>query len=576
MKKKIINIIGIILLIGTILLGCMVSYAKNATTPLTLKLVKSVNNTGYAVGDPKNTGKYIYNIISGSEENQNLYCVKAEYGATWQTAGTLDVPVTYDLEYDLQADRDLLEEQLETDPNGVVASLIDVGGGQYEQLLWIFDNMYIVGKTDKSEYLAKAGITSGVLTDEDIIAVQKVAIWKFTNGGDYNLTSGETNWLNISIDGAASYKALSKAAVENATTRSAQAETLYNYLVSSAASPENINKYATAPNYTIGQNKLTVDTEGLEKEGSETEGYDYILQTKIVNGKYITGPIKIAKTNNNQFKIDIAVTDNSGDVDYIYTNANGEEIKIQNESATIEDLVGGEGFYISTEIDSIDELNISIVTTEEKITKTLWLDKVDNVDTITLTGEQPIVEVKKVVNTETTNFIVKPFDLALRKYITAVHDKNGVEKTIPNARRLDNIDLTTLNTYTGTTALYNHRKDPVEVKDGDIVTYTLAIYNEGSKDGFATKIIDQLPTGLIWANNNANGIVTSKDSQGNPKNTYKIEWDQISLTRLASLNQITLTIQDKNEALTAYTIGNEPDYETIEIECIVATSGLNT
>ncbi|WP_304969646.1 hypothetical protein, partial [Romboutsia ilealis] len=37
-----------------------------------------------------------------------------------------------------------------------------------------------------------------------------------------------------------------------------------------------------------------------------------------------------------------------------------------------------------------------------------------------------------------------------------------------------------------TTAKYNHTKEPVQVSIGDIVTYTLRIYNEGEINGKAS------------------------------------------------------------------------------------------
>ena len=98
---------------------------------------------------------------------------------------------------------------------------------------------------------------------------------------------------------------------------------------------------------------------------------------------------------------------------------------------------------------------------------------------------------------------VKPvvFDLALRKYITGLEDKNGITKGIynkegnSNTRSLNNINTTPLQTG-DTTASYKHRKDPVVVENGDIVTYTLRVYNEGDIDGYVTEITDILPEGV--------------------------------------------------------------------------------
>ena len=82
------------------------------------------------------------------------------------------------------------------------------------------------------------------------------------------------------------------------------------------------------------------------------------------------------------------------------------------------------------------------------------------------------------------------FDLALRKYITKV---NGVD--IPTTKN-PNIDTTELDDKTATTAEYKHRKNPVTVKPGDLVTYKFSVYNEGDIDGIVTEIHDYLPVGL--------------------------------------------------------------------------------
>ena len=145
------------------------------------------------------------------------------------------------------------------------------------------------------------------------------------------------------------------------------------------------------------------------------------------------------------------------------------------------------------------------------------------------------------------------FDIALRKYITKVEDEEG--KTISISTRTPEVDewnlhkedkdfnrdgfvnqadvtllqqyiskwdlglteeekenldvngdgeinmkdLDTLQKYISwlTTATYKHRKDPVAVKTGYYVYYTLSIYNEGDADGNAIQVKDQLPAGLV-------------------------------------------------------------------------------
>ena len=134
----------------------------------------------------------------------------------------------------------------------------------------------------------------------------------------------------------------------------------------------------------------------------------------------------------------------------------------------------------------------------------------------------------------------KYFDLALRKYITQVNGENVANTRVPV------IDTTSLTT--GTTASYKHRKDPVAVTTGDKVIYNLTIYNEGQKAGRATKIEDQLPTGLVF-----NRVVS-----GN------FELDSYSETD----NLLKLKRTSNTDNLDAYN-GTTLDSETIQIECTV-------
>jgi uncharacterized repeat protein (TIGR01451 family) len=82
------------------------------------------------------------------------------------------------------------------------------------------------------------------------------------------------------------------------------------------------------------------------------------------------------------------------------------------------------------------------------------------------------------------------FDLSLRKDITKVDGQELINSREPNEV------ITSLDNETKTTAEYNHRKDPVVVENGSLVDYKISLYNEGSINGIATIVKDQLPTGL--------------------------------------------------------------------------------
>lgn len=149
--------------------------------------------------------------------------------------------------------------------------------------------------------------------------------------------------------------------------------------------------------------------------------------------------------------------------------------------------------------------------------------------------------------------------MALRKYITKVTTKEGKTTDLSSSAtttRNPSIDTATIDTeYTAT---YKHRKDPVTVKTGDIVTYNISVYNEGTKAGRVTKIVDQLPTGLKFSSLSESA-----------KNIYDATWD-------ATTNKVTFVRKSTNtENLAAYTNGNLKS-ETIEFTCEVTKKASTT
>lgn len=149
---------------------------------------------------------------------------------------------------------------------------------------------------------------------------------------------------------------------------------------------------------------------------------------------------------------------------------------------------------------------------------------------------QPIILIERLPEE------VKEFDLALRKYITKV---DGVTLTGSDSR-IPDIDENTIKTKG--TATYKHKKDPVTVKKGSIVTYNLTIYNEGDKAGRATKIVDQLPTGLKFSKVTTSGFSANYDE---------------------TTNIVTITRNSNNTTNLDEYKENNLKSETIEIECEV-------
>ena len=120
-------------------------------------------------------------------------------------------------------------------------------------------------------------------------------------------------------------------------------------------------------------------------------------------------------------------------------------------------------------------------------------------------------DVKFYTNKENTTITIvvpntkKEFDLSLRKFITEINNEK-----IANSRE-PKVDTSKLISGESTTATYNHSKEPLEVNTTDIVTYTIRVYNEGEMDGYASKVMDDIPEGAVF-------IPGEYDKEGKPTN----------------------------------------------------------
>ena len=169
---------------------------------------------------------------------------------------------------------------------------------------------------------------------------------------------------------------------------------------------------------------------------------------------------------------------------------NAEFVKDEN-GKDLEEISGKDGTAQFTNLDlgTNKEKKYYIVETEspEGYKKT---DKV-----IEVTAKENGYDLTDITSLVKVGNIKKVYDLALRKYITAVKDGSTGEETEINDR-IPKVDLKDLKSGKSTTAKYEHTKEPVLVHTTDIVTYTIQIYNEGSEDAYANVVKDDIPEGL--------------------------------------------------------------------------------
>ena len=575
--KKIFLILMGVVLTSTMFANFNISNAASDTLYVGLSRVIPGTTNGYAINDPKvvsGNGKTIWNLVSykdqsGSEyydySKTNMYCLKAGAGF-YNAGGQSDQTVrkTYTSLCDLRE-----KSVMSNNSHQYVKELAN--SDYYYKVLYIVDNLYIKGVStskDIEALLEKAGISkvegdddkyyyisdgeydyseksyvyygkldkggySYLLTGDDMVAVQQAALWHFVNRGtEYDQYESTGHWLKYTTDSGSSYKDMQGTTGgdnKELEQRAEQAVILYHYLIDSAE--KNASKYDQTTNSL--SNPITT------KSNSK-------LNTKVVGNNYVAGPIKLDKENDLTYEISLNVTDNTGKKveGYSFVNSEGNALS----EKTISELIGKE-FYISVPKTSTSKINISVNIKYKTKKATIYVDNTTN-------GDQPIVVPQIEEKEYEIPFVIVPegeFDLSLRKYITKI---DGVELK-SSSSRVPNIDTENTLDKGKETADYKHKKDPVKVKTGSIVTYNLTVYNEGDKAGYATEITDQLPTGLV-SNLKTGDVVTS--SKGNK---YTVEYDQKTNKIIFKLNK-TQTVTE----LKSYVKGTL-DRDTIEINCTV-------
>ena len=149
---------------------------------------------------------------------------------------------------------------------------------------------------------------------------------------------------------------------------------------------------------------------------------------------------------------------------------------------------------------------------------------------------------------------VEDFDLALRKFITKINGtpvevSREPQITAETMIKLANREVTTLDKL--------HTKEPLQVKTGDTVLYTIRIYNEGDAAGYAKEITDYLPEGLKLKENSD---INKKYGWTNPLGD----------------GRTIITNITAGELLDGFN-GENLTYIDVEIECeVVATQGASS
>ena len=260
--------------------------------------------------------------------------------------------------------------------------------------------------------------------------------------------------------------------------------------------------------------KLTIYNEG-QKAGRALEVVDQLPTglkfSKVVSGNFELG--SYSETGDNTLTLTRKASNTDNLLAYVEGTLSSETIEIECEVTQKPDTTNKKILtnvaWISKEYDSVSNLTITNQTKADRDSEPATKPSVnkDNMENYTgsgnkedLTdsnyyykGQQDDDDFEKLV------LIPESFDLKLIKRIVAVNNQNVPE-------RIEKVDVSKLNTIDEngklvTTGDYTLSKDPVGVKKGDIVTYTFRVYNEGTINGYAKEITEDIPEGLqfLWS-----------------------------------------------------------------------------
>ena len=405
------------------------------------------------------------------------------------------------------------------DLTGVDAEYRGIIANNYNEILWILDNMYLpkhMPATERAEMKAllfeQANITRDVLTDNDIEVAQQLALWYFTTSdvptdSPYHFEPGD--FPSIAVNGT-SLEQIDKDPDKIGEKRNSDMVKLYTYLINSAKA--NGTSYGTgdvrglkAPVVEFVKPAVTGEMTASEKIG----GVDY----------FVAGPFNFDETEGTTlpYNIEGVVLDQTDTEIATYKLLDTNKTEIAGGKIT-EDLLG-QDFYIAVPKsgnDDITKIKLKINLTYFETKATVWTHDSN------YAAEQPVVIVekeKKDIEIETHYNISRDFDLALKKFITDIND-DEITTRIPV------VDVTGLKNGTSTTATYTHPKNPILVETGDIVTYTIRIYNEGEVDGYAKEITDNVPEGLKFLPTHATNVKYGWQEVGT-----KVTTDYLSKTK---------------------------------------------
>lgn len=408
---------------------------------------------------------------------------------------------------------------------------------QYNSLSWFLKNMYLrkqMNEEQREEELtlllenACQDILNGgysdiesvedlidLINEDDIEIMQQWAIWYFTNYGEKTIQGIDIVQQNQSGNVMLPMLEVAGLTLDNYDTMNPTKKDILNHLYQYFIKTAEMNQ-TVAP---VTAHPAIVET----RPSSSIDGSNYKI-----------GPFKVSAGTNvlaNSYSIKL-MSGNNEITNYTLKDENGNTI-----SEKIESVVN-QNYYIYVPVTGTDGKDIKLKLNYYDTKASVWKKVSDTNDLEYDETHQPVILLTRELEEDSISLKTNA-DLALRKYIVAVNGKEVSNNRKPNI------------TITDGKIEYKHRKDAVEVKPGDMVTYEITVYNEGNVNATATEIVDYLPDNLEFVEGN-----TINDQYG-----WKVNGNVVTTTRTKSLAPFA------NDTI---------DIDTVQIVCKVkntATSG---
>lgn len=547
MKRiKILLMALAVALILTTVLSSNAVYAEEATKRnLTYQITrpysdddgdKNIDNEEYTFAASKDGQEFKYSIVKIFDYDKrkletpykkfedSFYCIRGgkgfgsvEYGNN-SSANSTEYTVIEDMKSNANDVIDKYTELYSINLNRTVKN-IDFNDKTYNNvniynaILWIADNAYLPVKTDKynpqeykTELLTKIGIAKvnqGKISDDDLEVIQQLAFWYFANYDENENKKSESVSTNISTPVNLLAINGNNDVFGKIRANANYLNRIYQYFIEGALkegsdSTSTIRETTDSDSVKIKFDKnIKFGVEDKSSTGTKPNPYE---------NYYLIGPFKITTNNARYNDFEIELKDGKGNIvnQYFYLeqqkdilartkifdvlDANSELIKGDYEEGDIKNVKYYNEYYIKLYKSAMKPVDIDCSKFSLKVSKT---GKWATANFLYATGnDQAVIEIKRDKAEAEDEISTERFDLALRKYITEVNGTKLEDTRVPD------IDVTKLASGEATTADYKHKKYPVEVKTGDLVTYRFTVYNEGDIEGYVYSITDYLPQGL--------------------------------------------------------------------------------